>query len=791
MRILIVSHMYAPDRSPRAYRWTAVAEEWARQGHQVHVVAAWKAGNQDQETLNGVRVERVGGRLGQKLRALLRRQGSPAAATTQPTPATGGGTLFRLAKRVYDLTWRRLFWPDYACLWVLPAWRATRRALDDGDWDALVTVSHPFTCHLVGLAAKKRRPGLTWVADMGDPFSFFTEIPLNNHALYAGLNRRAEAAVLERADQVAVTVDSCRTAYAQAFPGLGRISVVPPLLSLPPRPSTAERLGSGVHLVYVGTLYRAIRNPAWLLELTAALVGRGLDLHLHLFGDVNDCGAEIAAGQARLGDRLHLHGTVARDRVAAALAGADVLVNIGNSTPHQLPSKIVEYVAAAKPVLNLSPADDDTSAVFLAQAGLSLTLSTAMPASTAQIERAAAFLAAPPHPDPDRVAALLAPHRLDAVAAAYLDLAARPAPPRRRRVLVNAIHAKSGGGVTHLRNLLPHLAAQPDLELHVLLSHGQMDSLAEGMPDSIVFHPRPLPAGMLALLAWEQLWVPLLARRLDADVVFSPANYGPLLLRRQVVTLTNALDMGDTEHRLGKRLYWRALAAATFLSVLRARAVVAVSDFAAKRMTPPWLAGKVTVAAHGVSAFFTADPTTARQDFLLAVADIYIQKNLHGLIEAFAAIAADHPGLELRIAGRVVDPDYHARLTAQVAQAGLEQRVRFLGHCDRDTLRGLYRGCRLFVFASTMESFGMPILEAMACAAPVVCSNRAAMPEVAGDAALYFDPASPAELAQALRTLLDDGNRRHALGQAGLDRAAAFTWDRAATVTAEALRRAC
>ena len=360
----------------------------------------------------------------------------------------------------------------------------------------------------------------------------------------------------------------------------------------------------------------------------------------------------------------------------------------------------------------------------------------------------------------------------------------------RRRVLINAIHAKSGGGVTHLRGLLPLLADMDDLDIHMVLSSGQEALLAEPMPAGVVLHRLNLPAAMIPLLVWEQVRLPALARRLGADVVFCPANYGPLALRRQVVTLTNALAVGKSETRLGKRLYWTVLGLLTRASLWRAQAAIAVSAYVAEDICPPALRHKVTVIPHGVAPFFHPDPAVAREDFVLAVSDIYIQKNLHVLVEAFAALAADHGGLHLRIAGRIIDSDYHRRLLALVAGRGLGERVHFLGHCDRVRIRHLYRSCRLFVFPSTVESFGMPVLEAMACAAPVVCSNTTAMPEVAGPAAVLFDPASAEALGAALVALLADGPRRAALGQAGQARAARFTWQRAAEATATVLRKA-
>src|SRR5205807_2365935 len=108
---------------------------------------------------------------------------------------------------------------------------------------------------------------------IGDPFSLFDEIPLNNVALYRRLNHRAENTVLEHSDAVAVTVERCRTDYVAAFPAsAGKIAVIPPLLSLPTTIHAAPNFARGqTHLVFIGTLYRGLRDPAYLLALFAAL----------------------------------------------------------------------------------------------------------------------------------------------------------------------------------------------------------------------------------------------------------------------------------------------------------------------------------------------------------------------------------------------------------------------------------------------------------------------------------------------------------------------------------------
>ena len=122
------------------------------------------------------------------------------------------------------------------------------------------------------------------------------------------------------------------------------------------------------------------------------------------------------------------------------------------------------------------------------------------------------------------------------------------------RVLVNALHARSGGGVTYLRNILPRLVADPGLEVHLCVHGEQAGDMPGGA--AVTAHLAPCGSGFYATLIWEQLGLPRLARRIGADVVFSPANFGPLLARRPVVLLRNALDVGKTEKRIGKRLYW-------------------------------------------------------------------------------------------------------------------------------------------------------------------------------------------------------------------------------------------
>jgi glycosyltransferase involved in cell wall biosynthesis len=119
-------------------------------------------------------------------------------------------------------------------------------------------------------------------------------------------------------------------------------------------------------------------------------------------------------------------------------------------------------------------------------------------------------------------------------------------------------------------------------------------------------------------------------------------------------------------------------------------------------------------------------------------------------------------------------------IRAAVGRAGLESAVVFPGHVPLNDLRELYAGCALFAFPSLYEGFGMPPLEAMACGAPVVCSNASSLPEVVGDAALLVDPRDPEAWARAMTRVLDDANLREDLRRKGALRVKAFSWERSA-----------
>ena len=162
-------------------------------------------------------------------------------------------------------------------------------------------------------------------------------------------------------------------------------------------------------------------------------------------------------------------------------------------------------------------------------------------------------------------------------------------------------------------------------------------------------------------------------------------------------------------------------------------------------------------------------------------------KNLAGLIDALALIEAQRRPV-------LVLPGYatphEAELRRRAAASGVAQDVRFLGWTSAADVEGLFALSAAFAYPSFYEGFGLPVLEAMARGVPVACSDRASLPEVGGEAALYFDPSDPAAIAAAVERLLGDAGEVERLRAAGRAQAARFTWDRTAELTLAAYERA-
>lgn len=173
------------------------------------------------------------------------------------------------------------------------------------------------------------------------------------------------------------------------------------------------------------------------------------------------------------------------------------------------------------------------------------------------------------------------------------------------------------------------------------------------------------------------------------------------------------------------------------------------------------------------------------QSYLLFVSSLEPRKNIDLLIEALEISDTDIPLVLVGWQGWG-----EKCWLEKIKSPNLRKRIIITGHVPDHDLSAVYTGAQALVYPSLYEGFGLPIVEAMACHCPVICSNRASMPEVAGDAAILIDPARSDELAMAIDTMVHDTDVRRACVEKGVRQAASFTWDHTAQKTLEVFKKA-
>jgi alpha-1,3-rhamnosyl/mannosyltransferase len=341
-----------------------------------------------------------------------------------------------------------------------------------------------------------------------------------------------------------------------------------------------------------------------------------------------------------------------------------------------------------------------------------------------------------------------------------------------------------------------------NLYAHTFLSPS--DPAAPGVPGRRIrlrTHQMPpdllVPTGVtLVVLRW--LMEPIL-RVLDGnDVLWAPnffATSRQLPFGRSMVATVHDLAYAVMPDTVATETL-RDLRTELPPTLFRSDRLIAVSEATAGDLVESLGANprRIHVVHEGIDPEF-ADleaPAQARLErpdrYLLFVSTLEPRKNVAGVITAFELAASwGYPG-DLVLVGRWGWRTETIR--EHLDRSPVRSRILHLDYVPRASLPELYRNADALVFPSWMEGFGLPLLEAMACGVPVITSGRSAMPEVAGPAAVYVDPASPHSIATAVASLANDPDHRQRLVALGRERASQFSWDRAAEATAQTLRQA-
>jgi len=354
---------------------------------------------------------------------------------------------------------------------------------------------------------------------------------------------------------------------------------------------------------------------------------------------------------------------------------------------------------------------------------------------------------------------------------------------------------ETGVGV-YFKNLLFELARLDAENEYYLFSASWKDRFeAAKVPPFKKKHFRDLRWPVRAVnVLWYQLGRP----RLDSvfktalDLTHSPT---PIILPtrgKKIVTVCDLffMDVPGKADREARRHFFRGAKR----SLDQADGILTISEFTKKALMERFglAESKIKVTYLGLNGAYQEAASREELDaarralnlppeFLLFVGATEPRKNLLNLMDALALVHQRYKKIPLVLVGRRGDD--HDRLMARIASRGLGPWVRVLGYRPDRDVRNLYQAASGFVFPSFCEGFGLPLIEAMACGVPVAASGVAAMPEVAGDAALYFDPERPDDMAEKIAMILQDDGLKQALIRKGRTRAQDFRWERTASET--------
>jgi len=365
----------------------------------------------------------------------------------------------------------------------------------------------------------------------------------------------------------------------------------------------------------------------------------------------------------------------------------------------------------------------------------------------------------------------------------------------RTKVLISALSARQGGGQTYLTGLLDELTEEMPIEVFVLAP----DSLALPSGRSNVHRIRarwPVEHPVTRAL-WQKVHLPRLARRLQVDVLFCPGGLiGARVPRncRIVATFQNMMPFDLAQRKRYPLGYTRArnwlLKGLMLRGMAKADKVICISEFGRQVIEnhAPELMGKTAVIRHGVGVAFRKERLPRPEwlpkgRYILYVSILDVYKAQLEVLRAFALVKQRRATTEKLVFAGPQTPYYTKKVRKEIERLGLEENVVLAGAVPYSQLPPLYQNALINLFASECENCPNILLEALASGRPLFASNRAPMPELGGDGAVYFNPADPAELAEKLVGVIDNPARLEELAEKARTRSELYDWEESARIT--------
>lgn len=363
------------------------------------------------------------------------------------------------------------------------------------------------------------------------------------------------------------------------------------------------------------------------------------------------------------------------------------------------------------------------------------------------------------------------------------------------RIVIDARFYNESGLGRYIRNLVRELQAL-DKENDYFILHLKKDF------DDIEYHDNFHK--YLADFGWyglrEQFKLPKLLKTLSPDIVHFPHFNVPIRYEgKYIVTIHDLIHqhfssqqtttLNPLIHNVKKLAYKKVFS----MAVKNSTKILVPSQFVKQQLIKEWNIDKdrilVTYEAVDDSLIEIANKNGSgdfqkienkfniKKPYLFYVGNAHPHKNIQQLIKSFKQVEQKHPGLQLVLSGK--DNYFWQTIKKKLNNEG----IIFTGFITEEELVGLYKNAQAFVMPSLEEGFGIPLLEAMACNCPVICSNKASLPEVGGDACLYFDPERLGDLTEKINKILDSDKLKKELIEKGGKQYQQFSWRRLAELT--------
>ncbi|OGL65845.1 hypothetical protein A3B21_00115 [Candidatus Uhrbacteria bacterium RIFCSPLOWO2_01_FULL_47_24] len=364
------------------------------------------------------------------------------------------------------------------------------------------------------------------------------------------------------------------------------------------------------------------------------------------------------------------------------------------------------------------------------------------------------------------------------------------------KIAINVLSAQTGAGVSQMQNLLPELARRDFKNQYVIFYSSRQKDIIDAVPAQFKkVSVRYVPRGPFARVLWEQWVFPFYLWRYRADVLYSVGNTTSIFAPCKVVLLmenANPYSHLDLPWSAKERMRLRLLRVLGRLSMRRATKIRFVSQNSCNLIASQFgvTPQKCVVIPHGVSMFGgqssdaseDCPPRIARKNYILTIGANGPHRNTDRLLKAFAVLITQYGyGGDLVVVGNTGSHPWRATLDNLVRKLELNARVVFTGEIPRHKVAAYFNGAELFILPSVEETFGIPLLEAMAAGVPIAvsdCDLDAAhrgkcfnpFREICVEAAAYFNPFDPKDMAKCMERLITDEKLRAQLVVQGKER---------------------